>query len=133
MSDEAMDMTAIRVKRFKTVVYAIAVSLAATTISACVRRVPGEIDQREQRADASVRVENRAFTDMTIYIVHQSQRVRLGTVSALTTTTFPIPRQFVSGASVRFVADPLGSSRAPVSEEISVSPGDEIVLVIPAR
>jgi hypothetical protein len=124
-----MDMTAIRVKRFKVMVYAIAVSVAATTISACVRRPPGEIDQR---GDASVRVENRAFTDMTIYIVHQSQRVRLGTVSALATTTFPIPRQFVLGTSVRFLADPLGSNRTPVSEEISVFPGDEIELVIPA-
>jgi hypothetical protein len=123
-------MRAISGERFTAVVYAIALFLAVTTISSCARRVPGEIDER---AGATVRVENRAFTDMTIYIVHQTQRIRLGTVSALGTTTFPIPRRFVSGASLRFLADPLGSDRTPVSEEISVFPGDEIVLVIPVR
>lgn len=123
-------MPAISVERFTAVVYAIALSLTVTTISSCIRRVPGEI---EERAGATVRVENRALTDMTIYIVNQGQRVRLGTVSALATTTFAIPARFVSGMPVRFLADPLGSSRTPVSEEISVSPGDEIVLMIPTR
>lgn len=123
-------MPTISVERFTAVACAIALSLAVTTFSSCVRRVPAEIDER---AGATVRVENRAFTDMTIYIVHQTQRIRLGTVSALGTTTFPIPARFVSGFPVRFLADPLGATRTPVSEEISVHPGDEIVLVIPVR
>jgi hypothetical protein len=70
---------------------------------------------------------------MTIYIVNQTQRVRLGMAPGLNTTTFRIPRDLVTGGSVRFLADPVGSARVPVSEEISVFPGDEIVLVIPAR
>lgn len=112
------------------VMYAISLVVALTTISSCVRPVPGNIDQR---ADATVRVENRGLPDMTIYVVNQTQRVRLGIAPGLNTTILRIPRDLVRGGSVRFLADPVGSDRTPVSEEISVFPGDEIVLVIPAR
>jgi hypothetical protein len=71
---------------------------------------------------------------MTIYIVNQTQRIRLGMAPGLKTTTFRIPRDLVTGGTIRFLADPVGGlARAPVDEEISVFPGDEIVLVIPAR
>ena len=32
-----------------------------------------------------------------------------------------------------FLADPIGSTRTPVTNEISVTPGDEVVLTIPPR
>jgi len=35
------------------------------------------------------------------------------------------------GLPIRFQADPIGSSRTPFSQEISVSPGDTLVLRIP--
>ena len=109
-----------------------AIRLVAVLVafSACLRPAPGNIDDR---ADATVRVENRGLPDMTIYVVNQSQRIRLGIAPGLNVTTLRIPRDLVRGGSVRFLADPVGSDRAPVSDEISVFPGDEIVLVIPAR
>jgi hypothetical protein len=33
--------------------------------------------------------------------------------------------------TLRFIADPIGSNRAGVSEEIMVTPGDSVVLTIP--
>jgi hypothetical protein len=33
--------------------------------------------------------------------------------------------------SLRFLADPIGSNRTPISEEITVEVGDEVVLRIP--
>jgi hypothetical protein len=79
-----------------------------------------------------VRVENRAYLDMTIYIYRSSQRMRLGTVNGNSSTKFVIPHSLMFGATaLRFQADPIGANRQPISEEINVSPGDEVVLIIP--
>jgi hypothetical protein len=82
-----------------------------------------------------VRVENQGFSDMTIYVLRSgTQRIRLGLANGNRTTVFEIPRYLVSfPTSLRFVADPIGSSRTPVSDEIAVNPGDEVVLTIPPR
>ncbi len=79
----------------------------------------------------TVTVDNQSFSDMTVY-ASRGQRIRLGTASGKSTTVFTIPSHLVSGTAVlRFIADPIGSSRASVSEEISVSAGDEVGLLIP--
>lgn len=77
-------------------------------------------------------VENQAFLDVVIYVVIGSQRVRLGQVSGNSTTVLDIPSQYIFGPTpMQFVADPVGSSRAPISETITVSPGDVVTLRIP--
>ena len=35
-------------------------------------------------------------------------------------------------APLRFLADPIGGNRTPVSDEILVQPGDEVTLTIPS-
>ena len=87
-----------------------------------------------QRSEAFVRVENRSMFDMTIYVVRGSERRRLGLVNALSTQTLQIPSVLVDGSGVlRFLADPIGASRTPVSEEIVVRHGDIVQLVIPPQ
>lgn len=82
----------------------------------------------------TVRVENQGFSDMTIYAIRSGQRVRLGTAPGNSSTTFTIPANLIFGATpLRFLADPIGSSRTPVSDEITVQPGDQVRLVIPPR
>jgi hypothetical protein len=50
----------------------------------------------------------------------------------LSTTRLTIPSSVVLGArTLRFIADPIGGNRSPVSEEINVEEGDEIGLRIP--
>ncbi|MCR4341319.1 MAG: hypothetical protein NUW01_15685 [Gemmatimonadaceae bacterium] len=77
-------------------------------------------------------MENQAFLDVNVYVLRSGQRTRLGTVTALTTRTFVLPRTMVGTATtVRFLADFIGSNRAPVSEEVVVWEGDEIELRVP--
>ena len=77
-------------------------------------------------------VENRAFLDHDIYVVRSGQRIRLGTVTGNSQATFTIPPSIVGAVTaLRFLADPIGAPRAPVSEEVTVSPGDRVVLTIP--
>ena len=86
------------------------------------------------RSEAFVRVENRSMLDMTIYVLRGGERRRLGLVNALSTQVLPIPSVLVEGSGVlRFLADPIGGSRTPVSEEIFVRNGDVVQLIIPPQ
>ena len=77
-------------------------------------------------------VDNQSVLDHTIYVIRGSQRLRVGTANALSKTNLTLPRGTVFGlATLRFMADPIGSNRSPVSEEITVQQGDEIGLRIP--
>jgi hypothetical protein len=79
-------------------------------------------------------VRNDSYLDHNIYLLQGSQRVRMGTARGLATTRFTIPRQYVFGVStLQFLADPIGGNVTPVSERISVSPGDEVHLQIRGR
>ena len=81
---------------------------------------------------ATIVVDNRALLDHTIYVLRGAQRVRLGVATGLRKTTMTIPAGIVLGAStLRFLADPIGGTRNPVSEEINIQAGDEIGLTIP--
>ena len=84
---------------------------------------------------ATLTVENQGFTDMTIYAVSGTTgRVRLGQVTGNNTQSLPIPGHLVqSGGTLRFIADPIGGSRRPVSDELLVGPGDSLTLTIPPQ
>lgn len=79
-----------------------------------------------------VEVDNQGFVDMTIYAVRNSQRYRLGIATGNGKTRLTIPPSVSSGlATLRFIADPIGGRRNSVSEEITIAPGDTVVLMIP--
>lgn len=80
----------------------------------------------------TVEVENRSWSAVNVYAIRGGQRVRLGTVQAVTTTVLTIPAAIVSGVtSLSFLIDPIGSNRTPISQEISVREGDQITLYVP--
>lgn len=79
----------------------------------------------------TIDVENQGFNDMNVYVVTGGARIRLGMAPGNRTTTLTIPAYLVSTTTyLRFVADPIGGDRTPVTEEIDVSPGDELVMII---
>ena len=109
----------------------VALALFFLSIVACSTMAPGpggiELDDA-----TAVKVDNRGYTDMTVYVARGSQRQRLGLAPGNSVTVFTLPRNLVSPAApLRFIADPIGSSRASVSEEITVSPGDTVMMIIP--
>lgn len=89
---------------------------------------------RGERLKTIVEVDNQALADMTVYVLRGSQRVRLGLATGLSRTRFTIPQGIVFGAtSLRFFADPVGGRATPVSEEVTVVEGEEVVLRIPPQ
>ena len=77
-------------------------------------------------------VKNQAFLDMNIFVFRSTQRIRLGTATGSNTTRFTIPPSLLFGTTaLRFQAVPIGGNRQSVTQEISVTPGDEVDLMIP--
>jgi hypothetical protein len=111
----------------------IAVSLLILGAGACKTLSHGSGDSEQVQAGPTIlQVDNQGFLDMNVYAARNSQRVRLGTATGNGKTNFTIPASLVSGLTpLHFVADPIGGRRASVSQEITVAPGDTVVLTIP--
>jgi hypothetical protein len=81
-----------------------------------------------------LQVVNQAFLDHVIYLVVGAQEVRLGTATGSAKTVLRIPARFIFGPTqLRVRADPIGSNRAPISDLVTVTPGDTVELTIPPR
>jgi hypothetical protein len=92
-------------------------------------RPPGKTDEGPVRT--TIEVQNQGFNDMTIYVLVSGARTRLGFAPGNQTTVLTIPSYLVGSTTfMRFVADPIGGNRTPVTEEVDVSPGDELVMII---
>ncbi len=100
--------------------------------AACSRNMSEGDEPAEPIPVTRLKVENQAYLDMTIYVYRSSQRVRLGVANGSSTTRMIIPSNLIFGSTaLRFQADPIGANRQPVTQEISVSAGDEVILIIP--
>ena len=78
-------------------------------------------------------VRNDNFLEHNVYLLYGGQRIRIGTARSNATSKFIIPPQYVFGAtSLQFLLDPIGSRATPVTDQVSVSPGDEVDITIPA-
>ena len=75
-------------------------------------------------------VDNRGFQDMVVYATSGGTRTRLGIAPGNRETELDIPPHLARGSSIRFICDPIGGGRLPVSEEMLVSPGDQVELLI---
>jgi hypothetical protein len=112
--------------RFRSIAAAVAATFAAT---ACVTAGARNNIPQEKTA---IRVDNQSFADMTVYALRSSQRVRLGLAPGHSNTIFDVPRTLIAGLTpLRFIANPIGGNHASVSEEITVAPGDSVVMTIP--
>ena len=118
----------------------LAALLALVAVAGCARSGGSygtppkpDADARRDNERTVVRVENLSFNDATVYVVRSgAQRIRLGFAGGSRTTVLTIPESLVRFPTpLRFLADPIGSNRAPIGNEITVSPGDEVVLQIP--
>jgi hypothetical protein len=105
-------------------------ALGLGALAACVR--PGTNATPDD--PTFVRVENQSVSDATIYVWENSTRRRLGRVSGLSNETLLIPSSMVFGATpLRFQLDFLAGNRTPLTESITVVPGDTVILQIPPQ
>lgn len=103
------------------------------TVAACSHTAGHTRDNEDMKPTTRVRVENQAFLDMNVYVVNEGGgRQRLGTATGNTNSTFVIPDYLLGPANmIRFICEPIGAARAPVSNSLTVQPGTTVVLTIP--
>ncbi len=77
-------------------------------------------------------VDNQNFLDMNVFLIRGGQRIRLGTVPGLTQHILMVRPELIGyGTEVQFELHPIGGRGSPVTETITVHPGDVIHLTIP--
>jgi hypothetical protein len=94
----------------------------------------GRTSDTEPADQTRARIENRASSDMDIFVRRNDGRVsRLGFAPGNETTTFALPTSVTAGAAwVRFEARPVRDGGEPVvSEPFPVRMGDEISWSVP--
>ena len=112
-------------------ILALALVASLGTTAACGR--PGRPSEAVAPAETTtVTVRNNRFYDMNVFVVRDgATRVRLGMVTGNSSARFTIPGYLVGfGATLRFIADPVGPSGVDVSENLPVQPGDRVQLDI---
>jgi hypothetical protein len=95
----------------------------------CIKHsvIPGEPDV------ITISVSNSNPLDMTVYVVNQSMRQRLGTVSTASTQRFTISLHQISPTGeLQLLADPVGSRRTYTSEPIHVFAGQAVEWILQA-
>jgi hypothetical protein len=96
-------------------------------LPACSARRPALDDS----AATTLSVRNDHWLDHTIYLIRGTERIRIGTARGLALTRLKIPSQYVFGVtSLRFLADPIGGQADAVSENVVVTAGEQIQMVI---
>ena len=95
----------------------------------CHRPAVGSVNPQ---AEVAVSVNNQNFLDMDVFIVRSGQRIRLGMVPGLSSRLLMVRPELIGyGQDVQFEVHPIGGRSDPLTETISVRPGDVVQLTIP--
>lgn len=113
----------------------LALAAAVLAAPACASRTAGENGGETGPSDtrAALRVQNQSIYDTRVYLVQGSNRIRLGNASPNSTTTLQIAPSFLAGGTrqLRFLFDMIASPKPTVIEDVAVSPGDIVTVVLP--
>jgi hypothetical protein len=102
-----------------------ALALVCVGLGCAHRRTPA--DQRSEPVDVALAVTNHHFVDVTIFVGHDGQRTRVGTVTAASTEHFRLPwRLLRMSRQFRLLGEVIGSSETVSTEVLTIQPGQSI-------
>ncbi len=108
--------------------------LVLTLLPACSLFKKATDDTPTVIEPAQITVHNRNVLDVNIIAYRGPERIRLGTITSGNSEVFTLDERIVINSPIiRFVADPIGSPRTILIEELTVFPGDQIELWVPIR
>ena len=109
----------------KTTLLTIAVILASGT--ACSKKPPKTSTEPLWSGDISVTVKNHNYLDVTIYVVHDGQRTRIGVAGGSMTSTFLFSALMLGQSrQLYLIGDPIGSPEVIRTETLTIQPGQYI-------
>jgi len=103
--------------------------LASASLAACAPALSQTDEYSYRETDATLVVQNNNWTDMTLYVLRDGTRARIGAVNGLGQARFKLSSALVGGAGdIRILADPLGAGERFVSHPLNIMPGQEVRL-----
>jgi hypothetical protein len=91
---------------------------------------PGEVEpvvEYDRETPVALTVTNNHWLDIVVFVSHDGEVSRVGTVTAAANGSFSLPRWMLGQSrSIRLLADPVGSEGWIRSEMISVQPGQSV-------
>lgn len=110
---------------------AVTLALALTACGASGRRAGGDTAPRPDRTPVTVNVRNLAWTSIHVYAISGAAWQSLGVLTSQGEETYEIPPGVIGARrEIRLAADPVGSSRAYISDPIHVEDGDRVMWTI---
>ncbi len=98
--------------------------IVATALTACSSHRKGAVQSRDE---FSLVVVNHHWLDVAVYVVHDGQRTRVGTVTATSTQQFDLSSRLLgSTRQVSLIGEAVGSREVVSTEMLSVQPGQYI-------
>ena len=91
--------------------------------------------ESEEEIETTIRVENRHWSDVTIYMFRRGARARIGIVTSNSTRSFRVPIGMGAGKAldVTLLADAIGSEEEFRTERLTVLSGQEVLLRLEVR
>jgi hypothetical protein len=100
---------------------------AALVVGGCGRHSVDTEPQADPNAPTELTVNNQHWLDVIIYISHDGQTTRVGTVTATSTAVFNLaPWMLGQSRLIRLVGDPVGEDGNIGTELLKVQPGQII-------
>ncbi len=123
-----------RTRRFEALLV-LAGSLAAVPLVACAGR--GQLNEEDEAIAAAlesdsvyVTVKNQYRLDVNVYALFSGGRQFLGVVTSFNSRDFSVRGTLAEATRFRIAADPIGSNRKYVTEEILVRRGDVVEVTV---
>ena len=90
-------------------------------------RAAAESQEQASQSEVTLQVTNHNYLDVIVYVVHDGQRTRIGTVTGSSAEIFTLPRRLIGQAhEIQLYGDPIGSEDFALTELLFVQPGQYI-------
>jgi len=90
-------------------------------------KAPDPVADADWSGDVPLQVVNHHWLDVTVYVIHDGQRTRLGVAGGTAETQMVLPSRMLGmGGDIQLWGDPIGSSERAITETLVVHPGQFI-------
>ncbi|HVH68266.1 MAG TPA: hypothetical protein VM716_10395 [Gemmatimonadales bacterium] len=92
---------------------------------------PGSPPDRVSSGEIALDVTNHNFLDVVVYVLHDGQQTRVGTVTGSSSATFYLPARLLGqGREIQLLGHPIGGADLARTETIVVQPGQYVAWTI---
>jgi hypothetical protein len=90
-------------------------------------KAPDTDSDADWSGDVPLHVNNHHWLDVTIYVIHDGQRTRVGVAGGTAETQMVLPSRLLGvGRDIQLYGDPIGSSEQAITEVLLIQPGQFI-------